>query len=416
MTLTLEFAGLRCRTLGNRTAACLTYLLYMSCLGVAVAGEPETKKSGSWATGMESTTLAMPAMPAMPGTLGGQNSVEPATTDKRGEWLAVPIPRVDPALGTGLIGAGAYIFKLDPQDNESPPSIVGAAGMWMDKGSWGGGLGTKLYFREDRFRLMAGVVYADLRYDLVTTSTTTDAELRLPLSQEGYGGITHAQFRVAANTYLGARVQIGKLGTDLRPDNPADLPESIADDLDEVLQVNSLAATFAYDSRDNNYYPRHGIAFDAGVDAYFRGLGSEVSFNRYELNYRHYRAVREHDVLALQAYLCAVDNDPPFFLQCQVGPNSLLRGYSFGEHRGDAMGALQAEYRWQFHPRWITAAYAGVAQVAPAFGDFAADENLYAGGIGLRYVIEPENGVTLRIDYAVGNDDDAFYVSVGEAF
>jgi len=42
--------------------------------------------------------------------------------------------------------------------------------------------------------------------------------------------------------------------------------------------------------------------------------------------------------------------------------------------------------------------------------------NLYAGGIGLRFVVEPKNGLMLRLDYGVGKDVDAIYVSVGEAF
>lgn len=354
----------------------------------------------------------------MTGTLSAGVEVDPPPADagKRGEFLAVPIPRVDPALGTGLVGAAAYIFTLDRDDTESPPSVIGAGGMWMDSGSWGGGLGGKFYLQEDRFRVMAGLAYADLRYDLVTTSAATGSEIALPLSQEGYGGMAHAQFRIARDSYIGVRVQLGKLGTTLRSENMPDVPASVEDNIGVALQVNSLGPTYALDTRDSTYYPRSGVALDAGIDVYFGALGSEVSFNRYAVNYRQYLTLRKRDVLAWQGYLCAAGGDPPFFLQCQVGPMSLLRGYSFGEHRGNAMAAAQAEYRWQLRPRWILAAFAGAAQVGPEFGSFDLDENLYAGGVGLRFVVEPKNGVTLRIDYGIGNDEGALYVSVGEAF
>jgi outer membrane protein assembly factor BamA len=262
---------------------------------------------------------------------------------------------------------------------------------------------------------MAGAVYADLRYDLIAASDS-GAQLSVPLSQEAYGGLAHTQLRVARNTYVGARIQLGKLGTALRGDSIPNLPDSVQDEIGVVLQVNSLGPTVAFDTRDSSYYPRRGIAIDASIDLYFNELGSDVSFNRYDLNYRQYLPVRGHDVLAWQTYICAAGGEPPFFLQCQIGPNSLLRGYSFGEHRGNAMAAAQAEYRWQFHRRWIAAAFAGVAQAAPEFGDFRFDENLYSGGVGLRFVVEPKNQVTLRVDYAVGEDEDAVYVSVGEAF
>ena len=56
------------------------------------------------------------------------------------------------------------------------------------------------------------------------------------------------------------------------------------------------------------------------------------------------------------------------------------------------------------------------AQVGSGFGHFTAAENLYAGGVGVRFVVEPKNGVTVRVDYGVGKDQGALYVGVGEAF
>ncbi len=392
---------------------CCVLLGVLATASVAAEPEPESAEHDAWAAGVEASSLALPS------TLNASSSsveTPKAPPVKRGEFLAVPIPRVDPALGNGLVGVAAYIFKLNPDDKESPPSTLGAAAMWMDGGSFGGGVGGKLYLKEDRYRISGGALYGELHYDLVVGANSGDTEVTLPLQQEAYGGLVHAQFRISKNTYVGARLQLGKLTTTLRTDNVPDLPDEVASQLDVDLNVNSLGPTLAYDTRDNAFYPRTGIAFDAGINVYFSELGSDVSVTQYEANYRRYITLRERDVFAWQAYLCAAANDPPFFLQCQVGQNSLLRGYSFGVHRGDTMAAAQAEYRWQLHPRWIVAAFAGVAQVAPEFGDFDIDENLYAGGAGVRFVVAPRNGVTLRVDYAVSEDEDALYVSVGEAF
>ncbi len=221
------------------------------------------------------------------------------------------------------------------------------------------------------------------------------------MTQEAYVGVVHAQYRVAQNIYVGVRTQIGKLSTALRGDDE-NLPAPVPTDVGVTMQVNSLGPSFALDTRDSTYYPRSGIALNAGVDIYFGALGSDIPFQQHAFNYRQYLTVRDRDVLAWQGHISAADNAPPFFLQCQVGPNSLLSGYSFGQNRGDAMAAVQAEYRWQIRPRWIAAAFAGAAQVGGAFGDFALDDNLYSGGVGLRFVGEPKNGVTLRVDYAVG--------------
>lgn len=406
LSVTLSLAGLLLFAAATGRAAESSSLL---------PEEGDPLSVGSWAAGLEAVSVGLPSsMVASDANTDPPPDEAPVERQKRGEFFAVPIPRVDPALGNGLVGAAAYIFKLNKEDEKSPPSLIGAGAMWMDSGSWGGGLGGKLYFNEDRFRLMSGLVYADLRYDL-TATTMTGEEATLPLAQEAYGGLAHAQFAVARHSYLGVRMQLGKLSTAAEIDLPPSL-SSIQDDLGVVFQVNSLGPTFAFDTRDNSYYPRSGIAFDANADVYFSGIGSEVSFTSYTLNYRQYMKVRERDVFAWQAYGCAAGGDPPFFLQCQVGPMSILRGYSFGKYRGDAMAAAQAEYRWQVRPRWIVAAFGGVAQAAERFGDLNVDDNLYAGGVGVRFVVEPKNGVTLRVDYGVGKDEGAWYVSVGEAF
>lgn len=339
-----------------------------------------------------------------------------ATKSERGQFFAVPIPRSDPAFGTGLIGAAAYIFKLDPDDDVTPPSVLGAGAFWMDSHSWGGALAGKFYLGQDRVRLLAGLAYADLRYDLTTTSEATGNELTIPLRQEVYGGVVHAQLRVAKETYVGLRVAAGKVGTFASGGNLSELPSSVTEFLDGVLRLNSVGPSFAIDTRDSTFYPRRGLAFDANVDIYFGAAGSDITFDSYVADFRQYFRVRETDVLAWQGYVCGVGESPPFFLQCQVGPNSLLRGYGFGRYRGDAMAALQAEYRWQVHRRWIVAAFGGATQVGAQFGDFKLEENLYAGGAGLRFVVEPKNGVTLRGDYAWGKGESAFYVSIGEAF
>jgi hypothetical protein len=400
-------------TLFGMGAATLAQVPAPETTPASPAGSAAAPESGPWSGGMEAVSVGAPDAVCSSGT-----SVDPPATGKsdRGQFFAVPIPRVDPALGTGLIGAGAYIFKLDRSDNETPPSIIGAGAFWMDSRSWGGGLGGKFYLGHDSLRLLTALAYADLKYDLTSVSETTGEEVTIPLSQEVYGWVGHAQFRVAKDIYVGARAAVGTVGMTPSEDKVPDVPESVKENLDGVFRLNSLGPSFALDTRDSAYYPRDGIALDASADIFFGAMGSDVTYESYTANYRQYAAIRGRDVLAWQVYLCATGGDPPFFLQCQVGPKSLLRGYTFGRYMGNAMAAIQAEYRWQVHPRWILAMFGGVTQVATRFGEFTSEGNLYAGGAGARFVVEPKNGVTLRVDYAWGKDESALYISVGEAF
>jgi len=79
------------------------------------------------------------------------------------------------------------------------------------------------------------------------------------------------------------------------------------------------------------------------------------------------------------------------------------------------MYAVQGEYRWQLHRRWIISAFAGVGEVANDWGDFGKN-HLPAGGLGLRFVVSEEHRVSLSTDIAVGKDGYEFYFGVNEAF
>jgi len=378
---------------------------------VPEAGGGKTEK-GAWSAGVDATALGMPDAAASPTVA----EVAESGSEERGQFFAVPIPRLDPALGAGLIGVGAYLFKLDPDDEETPSSIAGAAAFWMSGGSWGGGAGTKLYLKEDRIRLLGGFAYADLKYDLFVTPRVTGKEKRIPLAQVVYGGLAHAQFRVAPDLYLGIRGATGAIEMQLRAGDLPPLAAAIAEWIERTVRFSRLGPSLALDRRDNPYYPRHGLAFDFNADIYFGDFRGDLTYGSYEANYRQYTSLRERDVLAWQGYVCVTADEAPFFLQCQVGPSSLIRGYSFGRYWGPTMAAAQAEYRWQVGRRWILAAFGGVAEVADTFGSFTYDGLLPAGGAGVRFVVEPKNGVTMRADYAWGKGESALYISVGEAF
>ncbi len=61
-------------------------------------------------------------------------------------------------------------------------------------------------------------------------------------------------------------------------------------------------------------------------------------------------------------------------------------------------------------------AFAGIGQVAPSLKEFTSDNLLPSAGLGLRFRASEEERVNLSIDFAVGQDSDAWYFRIGEAF
>ncbi len=80
------------------------------------------------------------------------------------------------------------------------------------------------------------------------------------------------------------------------------------------------------------------------------------------------------------------------------------------------MLAVQTEYRLHIRNRWGAAGFVGVGQVAPSFGEFSTDDILPCGRVGVRFRVTKESRIDLSLDYAVGKDEGALYVDVGQAF
>jgi len=120
--------------------------------------------------------------------------------------------------------------------------------------------------------------------------------------------------------------------------------------------------------------------------------------------------------LAARLSACAVSQGSPFYDICLYGASSDLRGYEAGRFRDRASWAGQAEIRHRLKGRFGVAAFAGVGGIAPSFNELGDSTVLPAVGAGLRWQASKETPINLRIDFAVGRNSNALYVSVGEAF
>lgn len=56
---------------------------------------------------------------------------------KRGAWIIAPIPISSPAIGSGLVLALGYVFKLEESDDFSPPTL-GVMGAFTNNGTRAG--------------------------------------------------------------------------------------------------------------------------------------------------------------------------------------------------------------------------------------------------------------------------------------
>jgi len=342
---------------------------------------------------------------------------------KRGEFVVAPIPIINPTLGNGLAVAAGYLYRLNKNDNISPPSATGLAVMRTSNGSWGIAGGQLLHLKEDRFRLTFAAMYGSVNVKFYGIGQNTgNAGISIPITQKGYGFMVDGLARIRGRWYAGLRYSFMKTKVSINVERDDDDTGNDGDERPEIpeldlnLRTAALGPHILYDSRDDQMYPTRGAQFD--LKALFSGsaIGGKRTYQTYDISYAKYFKLAPKQVLAARAAGCFSRGNAPFYSLCLLAQSQNLRGYDASRYRDRNMLVGQAEYRLELPYRFGFVAFAGAGEVANKFSDFRSDKILPGAGVGLRFRLTKQNKVNLRVDYAVGKGSHALYISVGEAF
>jgi len=374
---------------------------------------------GRWSAGAGAVALLFLALPwpvlaqseAVPDDLAKMENLPPVV--ENGKLVAVPVPISNPTVGTGLAAGVGYLFNLDP---ESKASMIGGAGVRTDNGTWGGGVATSLYLKENTWQVKVGAAYFDAKLKFYGIGGAAgDPDIALPINQTGWV----AGFQVLRKVY--GPINAGVQGWYLKMRTSFDLgdvvpgaPEIPPAEADSSTAGVGLVGTF--DTRDIPMNPKGGTLVSLAASYAPEGLGSLRTYEKYIFSYNRYVALADRQVLTIRVAGCATPGEPPFYALCLLGKPSDLRGYEVGQYRDKAMLTAQAEWRWTFYKRFGLVAFAGTGQVAPALSDLRRDAWLPGFGGGVRYMLTEEYRLNVGLDYARGKDSDAVYFVVGEAF
>jgi hypothetical protein len=334
---------------------------------------------------------------------------------KRGQLVIAPIPATSPAVGAGLILVVGYVFKLNEEDNLSPPSVIGLAGAFTNNGSRGGGLGGRLYFGENKYQTTFVFAKGRVNYDFFGIGRLPN---RPPVSVEIHqsGTVFFGEFlrNIGKNIFIGPRYQHRKLQARLGGEQTTggfEIP-----DIDIQSTTVAIGIHVQRDLRDSTFYPRKGSIFNWTGDFFDQAWGSKRQYQTYKLQFNKYHAMSAKQVLAYRGMICSANQSVPFYDLCFFGTNNDLRGYTGGEFQNRRMFATQAEFRQELKGRFGVVAFGGVGGIARRWNEFRSDELLPAAGAGLRFKLDKKNHINYRIDWAVGRAGHTLTIGVGEAF
>ncbi|MBW2243168.1 MAG: BamA/TamA family outer membrane protein [Deltaproteobacteria bacterium] len=336
----------------------------------------------------------------------------------RGEPFIAPIPFRSPQIGWGGALAGGYIFRIDPEDEQSPPSTVGGGAFGTENGSFGGVASFKGYLWEDlwRFSLTTAAFRVDYEYfgigsdageegfsvDLrsETFLLMLDALRRLPTERLG---------RFGERLFLGPVLEFKTSETELQ--HSFTLPPGFGfPSLDETQM--SLGLRLQRDTRDDSFYPEAGTLSELTIQLFDDAFGGDDDYRIYDASLKRYHLLLPDTVAAWRVFSRFAEGDVPF----TALPEHDLRGYERGRYRDKVHLAAEVELRQHIYKRLGGVAFAGLGQVAPKIGKLDTENILWSAGFGVRFRLTEENRMNYRSDVAWGRNGFEFYFSLSEEF
>lgn len=180
--------------------------------------------------------------------------------------------------------------------------------------------------------------------------------------------------------------------------------------------THGVGPLFVFDSRNHVFYPEKGWYIEGKALTFQNFLGSDYNFTRGSLDIINYSTVHKNAVLASHLNYQFGSGSIPFNMMSALGGTKRMRGYYEGRYRDKNAIILQTEYRLALPKRFGLVAFADIGQVFSQFNDMKMKAWRWTAGGGIRFMLDVERKINIRLDYGFGKQTSGLYFTIGEAF
>ena len=336
-------------------------------------------------------------------------------------------PSYSPEMKFMLSAGGLFTFKLNPESPVLSRSSMPFSFAYSTNGSIQVSIKANIYGKDDKLRISGEYWLKDMPDNYWGVGYTNGRERTQSPEITGYNRYWRQfKFKIAhrifPNIYLG--VNYDRNQTTATEINDVMLADEDFKKYGSEVRNSGFGMVYRYDSRDFPENAYKGVFVELSGTAYGKHTTSNHIFQVAELDYRQYQQiVRKGSTLAWQIKARQSKGDVPWTEMSMLGTPFDLRGYTWGHYRDRNMVFILTEYRYMFGrkmPRSKGQMYGplgfvvwvGTGSIAPGF-----DQMKYwlpNGGVGLRF--ELQERMNVRIDYGIGLNSSAFYISFNEVF
>ena len=337
----------------------------------------------------------------------------------------MPIPVFGYAQETGFeFGLGSiYSFYVDKADTTNRSSNFFGAASYSTKKTYNVTLRGDAWTKDNKLHFIGEIKFKNMPFNFYGIGNNTSHVDEDKLVQRMIKVQFDAEKALTKNIYTG--VSLGFEHYKFKDQKTGGIYSTANNITDkDGGTVFFIGLSQSYDTRNSNNYPTKGFFGRVSYQyapALFGGdnfVGSQI-----KVNIRNFWLLAPKVVLGVQAlYHTVQSSHTSFYLLPQMGNDEMMRGYYGGRYRDENFLAAQAEIRYRFMERLGMVVFGGGGKV------FANEEtpllkNLKPNyGIGGRYFFDPAKGLSIRLDYGVGEKrlnekrQSGFYISFAEAF
>ena len=333
------------------------------------------------------------------------------------------LPVVASAPETGLeIGASAlYSFYTDTLHQGTRVSNVFAYATFTTKSQQRLSLSTSRWLPGNTYHYTAAINYTNFPYNFFGVGNNTREADKDPIAEKRLRVTFTGEKRLSRYIYAGLTAGGYNYNYHDRLQGGIFETSPLVEDRNGG-SILYAGPSFSFDSRNNNTYTTKGIYLSAYLNL-MHGVFNNNGYKGGFLNMEYTQFFKLARRLTLGTDIQSqnlVGGQSPFYLLPSLGNDEMMRGYYNGRFRDRNLIAGQAELRFRLSDRIGINGFAGAGKV---YHNGISINNLkpdYGGGI--RYFFDVEKGLTMRLDYGIGEKrsgekrQSGLYLALGEAF
>jgi len=187
------------------------------------------------------------------------------------------------------------------------------------------------------------------------------------------------------------------------------------DALNETNKLRSLAFVAQTDSRNHPFFPSQGWMGYVSAEMAGSFMGGDLNFTTYRGSASKYLQIGQTNkhTVALRLEAGIQTGDVPTYERFYVGGTESVRGYDYGQFKGEKMAVANAEYRLKLTDSIQGIAFVDLGNAWDKEQAVSLKDLKLGYGVGVR--IDTPIGV-MGLGYGIGEDGGKTYFTIGQSF